>query len=75
MGSPLGRLGWVPLWEGQDGFPFGKVRMGSPLGRLGWVPLWEGQDGFPLGKVRMGSPFQKSIGCLTIILECVKFVN
>ena len=25
MGCPLGRLGWVVLWEGQDGF---EVRMG-----------------------------------------------
>ena len=28
------RLGWVALWEGQDGLSFGKVRMGL---RSGWV--------------------------------------
>ena len=44
---PLGRSGWVILWEGQDGLSFGKVRMGLkvrmgyPLGRLGWVILLE----------------------------------
>ncbi|WP_288773054.1 hypothetical protein, partial [uncultured Prevotella sp.] len=51
MGYPLGRSGWVILWEGQDGLSFGKVRMGYPLGKVRMGYPLERQDGF---KVRMG---------------------